>query len=346
MQKQLTEVADRIETNVLGRLMHGQRELFHSNLLGWFFDALPEAADAVFRPFTSEGSVTERAMNRERNNLDLVMTWPGRTPLVIENKVFSVPDLAQLNKYEKKTERWDQKPSLMLLSTIPPGFPSGQWKHVSYKELGEKILNALPDNMSYEVETMRHYAQLALDLDFLMDQIGVDSEHEGVHISDEELSAFHSSQVRKALQKTRAELVCQHIGRTLPSIATTLSSGLDHGEPRVSSLTKTSIDGLTLHVGWQYQGGKFARGVAFGETDLNGRGEELRLRRFDVCRAHPELFSFPDSLPVRSHQGRNEFDRYDPNYVYQKVPARELTVGQLIEAAVAVHQSLKPLFDN
>lgn len=160
MQKQLTEVADRIETNVLGRLMHGQRELFHSNLLGWFFDALPEAADAVFRPFTSEGSGTERAVKRESNNLDLVMTWPGRTPLVIENKVFSVPDLAQLNKYEKKTDQWGQKTSLMLLSTIPPGFDSRGWKHVSYKELGEKILNALPDNMSYEVETMRHYARL------------------------------------------------------------------------------------------------------------------------------------------------------------------------------------------
>lgn len=346
MQKQLTEVADRIETNVLGRLMHGQRELFHSNLLGWFFDALPEAADAVFRPFTSEGSVTERTMRRESNNLDLVMTWPGRTPLVIENKVFSVPSLPQLEKYERKAERWDQRPSLMLLSTVPPGFHSGGWKHVSYKELGERILDALPDNMSYEVETMRHYAQLALDLDFLMDQIGVTSDHEDVHISDSELSAIHSSQVRKALQKTRAELVRQHIGRALPSIAATLFSDMAHGEPLVASLSKASIDGLTLYVGWQYQGGKFSRGVAFGETDLNGRGEELRLRRFDVCRAHPELFSFPDVLPVRSHQGRNEFDRYDPNYVYQKVPARELTVGQLIEAAVAVHQSLKPLFDN
>jgi hypothetical protein len=34
----------------LGRLMHGQRELFHRNLIGWFFNTLPEAADAAFRP--------------------------------------------------------------------------------------------------------------------------------------------------------------------------------------------------------------------------------------------------------------------------------------------------------
>ena len=35
--------AARIEANPLGRLMYGQRELFHSNPIGWYFDMLPEA---------------------------------------------------------------------------------------------------------------------------------------------------------------------------------------------------------------------------------------------------------------------------------------------------------------
>lgn len=67
------EAASRIEANPLGRIMYGQRELFHSNLLGWFFDQLPDAADAVFRPLTRPGADSSRRVEREREHLDLVM---------------------------------------------------------------------------------------------------------------------------------------------------------------------------------------------------------------------------------------------------------------------------------
>lgn len=55
MSENLESIAQRIEANPLGRLMHGQRELFHSNLIAWFFDQLPDASDAVFGPFAAPG---------------------------------------------------------------------------------------------------------------------------------------------------------------------------------------------------------------------------------------------------------------------------------------------------
>lgn len=48
MTTDFAAAAARIEANPLGRIMYGQRELFHSNLLAWFFDVLPGPADAVF----------------------------------------------------------------------------------------------------------------------------------------------------------------------------------------------------------------------------------------------------------------------------------------------------------
>ena len=50
MDADFRAAAQRIEASPLGRLMYGQRELFHSNLLAWFFDALPEAADETTSP--------------------------------------------------------------------------------------------------------------------------------------------------------------------------------------------------------------------------------------------------------------------------------------------------------
>ncbi len=91
MTDDFTAIARRIEANPLGRLMYGQRELFHSNLIGWFFDMLPEAADATFRPLTLPGTDSGRWVDRERGHMDLVFHWPDRAPLVIENKVFSLP---------------------------------------------------------------------------------------------------------------------------------------------------------------------------------------------------------------------------------------------------------------
>ena len=50
MDADFRAAAQRIEASPLRRLMYGQRELFHSNLLAWFFDALPEAADETTSP--------------------------------------------------------------------------------------------------------------------------------------------------------------------------------------------------------------------------------------------------------------------------------------------------------
>lgn len=143
----------------MGRLMYGQRELFHSNLIGWFFDELPDIADAVFRPLAAAGEGSSRRVDRERQHLDLVMHWPDRASLVIENKVFSIPAREQLDAYASLTAKWKAEPSLVLLSMSAPTFELGAWTHLSYRSLAARILDELPAEGSYEAETMRRYAE-------------------------------------------------------------------------------------------------------------------------------------------------------------------------------------------
>lgn len=113
----------------LAHIMLGHRELFHSNLLAWFFRFIPNAADQVFCSLTTNNCTQSKAVrevHREKNNLDLLFRWPGRDPLVIENKVFSLPDERQLNEYSVKAKKSGENPAFWLLSLSDPGWIGGE----------------------------------------------------------------------------------------------------------------------------------------------------------------------------------------------------------------------------
>jgi hypothetical protein len=52
MHSEAAKIAETLRTESLTHLMLGHRELFHSNLLAWFFQYLPDAADRVFGSLT------------------------------------------------------------------------------------------------------------------------------------------------------------------------------------------------------------------------------------------------------------------------------------------------------
>lgn len=206
-------IARELNAEPLARIMYGQRELFHSNFLAWFFDSLPELADAVFRNLTHdapENATSVRRSEREREQLDLVFHWPDADPLVIENKVFSLPHRDQLDAYRGKTERWKaSKVSHVLLSMSPlQDLPEG-WTYLSYQELAERIELALEDwhHESYEVETLRRYSRVVRLLNALLDNTLVHSTQEPVWLDDDQLHEVESKQTRSALLKLRANRI-------------------------------------------------------------------------------------------------------------------------------------------
>ena len=78
----------------------GSKELFHCNLLGWMCERFPQRARRVLAPWLrpDRHAVTDR-VRREYRHLDLVIEFAGYAPLVIENKMFALPDEGQLDRY-------------------------------------------------------------------------------------------------------------------------------------------------------------------------------------------------------------------------------------------------------
>lgn len=339
MERDFAAIALRIEANPLGRLMHGQRELFHSNLIAWFFDELPEAADAVFRPLADGGDDRGRSVDREGNNLDLVFHWPDRAPLVVENKVFALPNREQLESYSRAVRSWSAAPSLVLLSVSPPDFVPHGWTHLSYMELAEMITEALPAHNSYEVETMRRYAALIADLHELVAMTDVTSDDEPVWLPPAALDALSSKQMRGALHKARAQRVAAALNELIPGLDPVAKGDLSNATPLVEVLERTRIDDKELLVGWQLQGDQFRRALVLWGRGYEGRTDQTKARREEFARRHPQLFAFPAVL-AQEHAGRKEFNHFAPTFVYRYVKAPGLTIGELKVAALELHATI------
>ncbi len=329
--------------------MHGQRELFHTNLLAWFFEEMPDAADAVFKPFSAPGVGRKRLVERERQNMDLILQWPDRAPLVIENKVFAIPDQLQLNKYAKLASAWPGSPPAYCLLAVsaPPRRqlhegPETQsdWQYLSYGELARRIESSLPLESSYEVETMRQYAALIADLQQLVSAVDVASEQEEVWLPESTMHAVGSSQMYAALQKARAQRIAHEIERKETSLAWThIEHGMTRSAALVSCFEHIRLRGVDLWAGWQLQGDQFRRAVIFVKPELQGPGPLLREQRSVLARSMPELFVFP-SLPAAISAGRNEFNHFAPNFVYQYYKVPRLRIRDLLRAAAEIHNDL------
>lgn len=342
MTERLIDVARRVEANPLGRLMYGQRELFHSNLIGWYFDQLPESADATFRPLAQPGEDSGRWVDREHRHMDLVFHWPDRAPLVIENKVFSVPRRDQLEGYAKLAAKWPHRAALVLLSVSRPGFDPGDWRYLSYADLAARILDALPADSSYEVETMRRYAALVTDLHEMVSAIDVKSDSEPVWLPWSLLEVISSSQMRAALQKARAQRIAGLLNVLLPGLEQPAKGDMTNATPLVEALEYVYTQGMHVHLGWQLQGDQFRRAVVYHDQAISGRSEESRRLREDVSRRHQEFYSFPGHLPQTSG-GQREFNHFAPSFVYRYVKTPALTIAELKQAAVAVHEEVLAL---
>ena len=96
----LADLCESLLNNMVLHLSLGSKELFHSNYLGRLFELSADIAIAALHPvLVPDPTATMHQVWRERNHLDLVVHLPGYRPVVIENKVFSIPDEAQLEGY-------------------------------------------------------------------------------------------------------------------------------------------------------------------------------------------------------------------------------------------------------
>lgn len=270
-------LAAAMRADPLARIMYGNRELFHSNILAWLCeDGSPAEMAAMFDglvpPVTPTANGSAPQVRREWMNLDLYISWEdGRPPLVIEHKMSSTPNPEQLDRYWQKLhgpKSADPRPRAVLLSLSDPGWrayppESPVWHYISYGELAERLHRALPldgtgsgasPNEQYARDTALRYIGLIRRLQQLADAIKVDDPAEPVFI-DEWLSDVGDKQLVTTLRKLRAESVRIYVQRHVreSSAVTNHASGLTNTVPFVEMSYPQGRTKRSHIYGWQLQ---------------------------------------------------------------------------------------------
>lgn len=173
----------RLKQSPMFQLSLSSKELFHSNFLYWIYQISPKMfQNLIGQLFWNAGKLSELGewpkeftVKRERKNFDLcVINTSGKTEsiwLVIENKVKSIPNKSQLERYLKQTPGAKH----LLLSLVGDSFPEygavkGLWSVVSYRNIADILSDLVRGKIGYEYDIIRDYANYISDLDNLANQ--------------------------------------------------------------------------------------------------------------------------------------------------------------------------------
>jgi hypothetical protein len=142
----LHRVVEQLKGDVLFAMSQGSKELFHSNMLGWYLTRFPAVRaallDAWAVPALPDDPDPRVRVRREGRHFDLAVHEPGRAVLVIENKVFALPDTAQLDGYSMQAP---PGAAMVLLSLTDPGWEEYRgWRYRSYENLAAVLLPLVP----------------------------------------------------------------------------------------------------------------------------------------------------------------------------------------------------------
>jgi hypothetical protein len=350
---ELEHALEELDTSPLAAVMYGQNELFHSNVLAWFFEQFPHGADRVFHP-EGDASSAERQVLREHKHIDLWMNWSSGHSHAVENKVFSLPDLKQLERYARDVIQPDQPGATMtLLSLLDPQWQgdtytvqgAGTWQYLSYRTLADRLEAAgVRSDGDYACQTVGRYAAMVRALDVVVRQSVAPRPDEGMDLPDWIIKRVASPQLLQRLRKMRARnvaaLLAEDLQRALPiDVACTASYG--RGGPHLTAVTPLHPGReLAPLVGLQIEASQF-RLVAILPHLSKSRGGTLD-ERMAWGRAHSWVFEFTDkvadALEVADSTDMpptKPFNKYDPDFIYRYRKVGQPAYEQLRLAAIS-----------
>ena len=353
-----SELCEALRREPLLSMSLGSKELFHSNLIVWFAEECRAVATAAFRPWTQPGPATHaKGHEREKDHLDAILRFDGLQPIVIENKMFSVPDQAQLKCYANKLHGDLERCPRVLLTLIEPGFDPDGWQVKSYSELADAIedkLNGL-DEREFPTQVLRHYIRFIRILSRVMETVGTPSTAEPLPLPPDQADLLHGIRMDAAVQKARASWVTAQIRGQLgdDSKEVRVNSGFTNGRALIEGFCpvpgtappwkKDDVDNHDL-VGWQLQGEQFRLAVVtykFEHPSSTRQDRESYVHTtyndwftFDQYAAITDRIASP--APTRRRQGQEPlFQAYDPTFSYRYVPCNALSVDEIIRLGVA-----------
>jgi len=280
-------------------------------------------------------------VRREWRNLDLAVHEPGRSVLVIENKVFALPDTAQLDRYAGLAP---PGAALVLLSLSDPGWRKYHgWRYRSYVDiLG--VLRPLTAGVlasdRYAGQSLARWLDLVESLRDLSAIAGRPEPGEPLMPARAARDLLEAVRLDVPVQKMRF----QHLTRALtadlaPEIrAGTLTVKAD--VTRATGLAEAFTAGYP-RIGWQLQGDAFRLCVEPhpGLAQDAGSWDQIE----DQARGHAGFFDF---APVRdiipgtgpaipaSGSGPLAFRHFRPSFAYRYVRVPGITLAQARQLGV------------
>lgn len=331
----------------------GSKELFHSNFLAWFADRFPEPAAAVFSPWSEPmpGAPAGRS-KREAGHLDLVLHLPDLAPIVVENKVFSVPDEEQLDRYAKSTVAQRKvggtRYACVLLSLMSPGWTSyNGWRVLRYRELAEALrahMAHIRTADAFAEDLVEHYVVLISRLVELFEVLGSPAANESLLLTGSIASDLKRARLSAGVQKARASCVARELRRSVAERGWSgihVGYGFTNGTSLLEGFFPQGMGGKDPagdELGWQLQGTQFRLAVKTGVLQGRAHREE---REDYVAERYSDWFDFKpleaiagiggETLVDEVLGGRWNYQSYNPNFVYRYRSAPQLTPSQIVE---------------
>lgn len=144
-KEEIIKTVDTLSNNAMFNVSLTSKELFHSNFWAWLIRKYPN----IFAPVFGIDDIEENKLkiNREKYHFDLSIETNDKL-IIIENKLKSLPNKSQLDRYSKISLPLNKK--LILISYINPLFNASlsglelfdtdiEWECLNYKELCQRI---------------------------------------------------------------------------------------------------------------------------------------------------------------------------------------------------------------
>jgi hypothetical protein len=279
---------------------------------------------------------------REKEYTDLLIRHGDQRLMLIENKVFALPDARQLARLGDPPRLGAAK--LVLLSLTSPGWPDGtwtspagtRWTWLGYHRLSGKLRPALAGVAAadaYAGATLERWLDHLAHLEELARIAGRPSGDDPVMLPEAQRAILRGARLDAAVQKMRY----QQVAAGLAARGVTATVGLTRG----TGLVEEFADGPDgLRWGWQLQGDQFRLTIIVPQRHPgHGRDRESRAAREQEAARHPGYFDFSaEAVSGRVTAGR--YCHYAPDSVYRYVRMPGITVEQAVQLGYEYSQRI------
>lgn len=155
------------ESCIIPALSNNNHELFHSNLWKWLMETDREFIKCFFKSYDTNN---EPIIKRESDNLDLkIIDKVTNKQYIIENKLKSIPNYEQLERYkERQEDKNDYKTKYLLVFLIKnEELKTKDWKSISYIRLAKRLKEKLKERKK-EIAISKYYEMLLEYCDYII----------------------------------------------------------------------------------------------------------------------------------------------------------------------------------